>query len=261
MFSRSITNGNNRHHALVHRRGRPGRPAPLGAARDDKPIHFHVTPLGAGTEGGHGVHRPHGRLGHRQPGGPLGVAGAQKLVPGISDQGILLAAFGFAREDQRLVGYHLQFRHHRFGREGNLRPCCHRRTWARLPSLAPPLMNSSAFEWATDVRPDNDQPMLPEGPIHLVGREPGLRGHLQNIGRLVFAPDGGLRRGSCSWCRARRRTCPARFARPGRLGRWWPHRIPAPGRFGPASNLPAPVRSGLSGGRVAIGWRRKKRVI
>src|SRR5664279_6129711 len=41
------------------------------------------------------------------------------------------------------------------------------------------------------VRPDDGQPMLPEGPVHLIGREPGLGGHLQDMSSLAFAWKGG----------------------------------------------------------------------
>ena len=181
--------GNNRHHALVHRRGRPGRPAALGTAGHDKPVHLHIAPLGTGAEGGHRIHGTYRRFGHRQPGRPFRVAGPQELVPGISNEGILLSAFGFAGKHQRLVGYHLQFRHHRFGSPSDPDHVAIGRCGC-FAVIGAAANEQQRLRMDYRVRPDDVQPVFPDGAVHLVGREPGLGGHFQNIGREILAPDG-----------------------------------------------------------------------
>ena len=182
--------GHNPHHTLVHRSGRPGRPTALGAASNNEAVHFDLPPLRPGTESGDGIHGAHGGFGHRQPSRPLRVAGAKKLVPGVGDERVLLASLLFASEHQRLVGHHLQFGQHRFGRNGDLGQGVIG-ALGRVAAVGTAADEEQRFRAGYGVGSDNGQPMLPERPVHLIGGEPGLRGHLQHVGGAVL----GLIRG------------------------------------------------------------------
>ena len=93
------------HDTAVDGSGRPRSSAALGAAGHDEGIERGPTAGVAGEEGGHGVHRAHPGLGHRQAREPALVAGA----------GLAVAVKG-----ERLVGHHADFGDNRAGGLGEV---------------------------------------------------------------------------------------------------------------------------------------------
>src|SRR5205814_1649862 len=56
-----------------------------------------------------------------------------------------------------------------------------------LSSVGPASDEQERFGTGDGIGLDDDHPMLPEGTVHFIGCQPGLRSHFQNEGGLVVA--------------------------------------------------------------------------
>ena len=198
--------------ARVDRGRRPRRPAALRRAGDDEAAHLAAAAGGGRGERGHGVHRAHGALRHRQACRPAVVAGAEELVPGVGDEVVLgpRLARGIVLEDDRLVRHHAQLRDHRAGiARGIDEP--RRRGRRRVAIVA-----AAADEEEPDVarhllRRDDDEPVLPQRLLDLLLRQPALRREIDQRRRCPFGRQRASTPSTRSWDRAPRRTGRARF--------------------------------------------------
>ena len=178
------------HHALVHRRHAPSGPAALGRASHHELVDRHGAALRLGQKIGDCVHRADASLGHWQTGRPTLVAGTQVLVPGVSDEGVLVAVAILAGETQRLVRHHLELRHHRSGFHGGLHH--------HIAGLGRRLLAVAAAgdHQHAGLVPhlgglDDDHPVLPQRPIDIGLGQKRLRRHLEDVSRVAAALVGG----------------------------------------------------------------------
>jgi len=179
------------HDSLIHRCSRPGRPTALGTPGHDIGFHSLGSPGRRRSEGADRIHGADHRFGHRQAGRPPGVTGAEVLVPGVGNEVVLDALLAVAVEDQRLIGDHLQLHHHRASRLGD--PGEFGTGLGKLPFPVGPSSDDQQGRLVRQVlRAGHGQPMFPQCPVHLVGREPRLGSQVDD-GDLTTAEVGGRR--------------------------------------------------------------------
>ena len=182
-------NGGDGNDARIDCGGGPGGPAALGTPGDVEPVHGGVAAGITGAERGDGVHGAHRRLGHGEPRRPFFVAGPKEFVPGVSDEGVFAAFLIVTGECEWLVGNIAQFGCHRSRTGGNGDDISFGlRGWFLFVAAAAD--EEQAGGAGELVRLHDGEPMLPERPVDLVGGEPRLRNHIDDVGGIAFAPDG-----------------------------------------------------------------------
>jgi hypothetical protein len=131
----------------------------------------------------HVVQRAHGGFRHRQTQRPFFIAGFQKLIPRVRDDGVLGARAFFTGEHQRLIGHHTNLRHHRLRSARNGHELLgHARHFA-IVAAAADVKQTGGVLHARGFH--NRHPMPPLGPVHFFFGEIPLRNHIEDKHRGV----------------------------------------------------------------------------